>query len=642
MSLISYPKGRHVTTQIHTPETVSAAAAVASADPATLLASLVSLTGDTDRMDRFVKAIRFDYTPDGILTALPPELDAELHTWALDVLESGHTERQPMTDETFARLATALTSIPVTTAEAAFYCTQAGLTETPAVNSNPAGAGTSTTKLAIIGAGMTGIALAVAAKEAGIDFVIYEKSHDLGGVWLRNRYPGVGVDTPSVYYSFSFEVNRSWSHNFPEGGEYLDYLHRVANKYAISDHIVFGAEVKDLNWDETTNQWHIGFEKDSERQRAEADVVVTAQGYLTNTQLPNVPGVEDFAGQWFHSADWPDDAELTGKRVAVVGTGCTSVQVVDSIADQVSSLVLFQRQPHWVGPTGDGTVPEGVRWLSSTLATYAEWNRLRTYIPIADSNYDAVRYDEAWAAEHELSISAVNDMHLQRSLKHLEESFADRPDLLEILKPDYAPFGKRPVRDPGAYYSTLKRDTSTVVTSGLAEVVPAGIIDGAGTLHEVDIIIYATGFKLEFLRNWDISGRDGLDLNAVWSASPKAYNSCLVPGFPNLFITSGPHANASHGGGHNFTVEAMTTYVIESIKLLEREGKSTFEVTTDALDRWNTEIAALLEDSVWARQRHATTYYRNDAGDIVLPNPLTMVDFWTRLRAPDVNDIEFR
>ncbi|YCN58948.1 hypothetical protein AB9M10_12595 [Rhodococcus erythropolis] len=288
---------------------------------------------------------------------------------------------------------------------------------------------------------------------------------------------------------------------------------------------------------------------------------------------------------------------------------------------------------------GKNEIPDSERWLLANVPEYATWARLHTFLLIGDANYDAVRYDEDWASTHETSISARNDIPMQLGLGHLNASFKDRPDLMEKLTPDFAVYGKRPIRDPGAYYETLKKPTTTLVTSGLREVVPDGIIDGDGNFHEVDAIVYATGFTLEYLSNWAIVGRDGEELAAKWQDSPKAYNGCLVPGFPNLFITSGPNASAAHGGGHNFTVEAVVHYLIESLQsVVERDARS-FEVTAEAYKSWDEEVHALMADSVWAREQRATTYYRNSKGDVILASPMKMEQYWNRLRAPNMDDL---
>lgn len=622
---------------------------ISGADPAILLASLVTITGDTSRVAEFAPSLGHRSSPSGISSSLPPGARARLERWAAEVLPSAagnaaspRATAAALDDETFRDLASALVGWPLNVGSVPYLREQAGFASfVPTVPRTRDVPGDFT--LAIIGAGMTGIAMAVAAGQAGIGYQVLEKNDGIGGVWRQNRYPGVGVDTPSKYYSFSFEINPEWTHSFPEGDQYLRYLERVAAKYQVPERITFGAEVTALDWDEDTSRWRISYLKDGRPAETSASAVVTAAGYLTRPRLPDVPGIGSFAGDWFHSARWDHDCDFRGRRLAVVGSGCTSVQVVNAVAPETASLTLFQRQPHWVMPSAGTTdpLPEPERWLLARVPAYAAWARLQTFLPIADANYESVRYDPEWAQSHDLSISRLNDAVLRRGLSHLEASFGDRPDLMAVMKPGYAPMGKRLVRDPGRYFETLKQDTSEVVTSGLKEVTPRGIVDGDGVLHEADVIVYATGFTLEYLTHWTVTGRDGRTLAGEWRDRPMAYLGCQVPGFPNLFITSGPNASAAHGAGHNFTVEAMVHYVIECVQALAEAGAAALDVTEDALARWRAEVDAVLADSVWVRERRATTYYRNTRGDIVLPGPLKYEDYWNRLRRPDPADLRF-
>lgn len=616
---------------------------VSNADAALLLASVISITGETERIADYAPYVTHQYVNGTMRGHLPDEKRRELDIWALDVISNldRYSDRDPlrMDDGSFAQLASRLVGVPVGRESLPFLREQGGFTSFSATiprTKKPRHG----FKVLIIGAGMAGITMAVAAKTAGFEFEVLERNPGIGGVWWQNTYPGVGVDTHSKYYSLSFEVNAEWTNAYPQGGEFRDYLEMVAHKHGVYDRFTFGAEVDEMVWNEDEGRWRVGYTKDGERHEVTATAVVTAAGYLTRPTLPDVPGIDDFQGTSFHSADWDDDYDFTDKRVAVVGTGCTSVQIVDSLAPKIKSLTLFQRQPHWVvPPQPTTTIAEDERWLLMNVPSYSRWARLQTFIMIGDANYPAVRYDPEWAAEHDLSISEANDVGLQVALGHLNASFGDRPDLLEKLKPNFAWMGKRPVRDPGAYYSTIKKDSTTLVTSGLAGVKPEGAVDGDGNLHEVDAIIYATGFSLEYLTHWRIVGRDGQELSQVWGDTPVAYLGCQTAGFPNLFITSGPNANPSHGGGHNFCVEAVVHYIVECLQTLVEMDARSIEPSQEAQEAWIREIRELLADSVWVRETRATTYYRNSKGDILLASPLRMEEYWNRLRQPKVEDL---
>lgn len=612
-----------------------------AANPAVLTCVAASHSGDLPRARAFFADMTYGFERGGVVASLPRERFDELLDWAAAVIPVT-SEPLPFTftDVEFAELCTGLVGFEVTPETSAFYAEQGGLVDFIAPATQP-DLDLSGIDLLVIGAGMAGIAAAVAADKAGIAVQVLEKADTLGGVWAANTYPGVGVDTPSAYYSFSFEVNREWSGVYPTGAEYLAYLNRVVDTYGLRDRIACSTEVTAMVWDEGSQRWSVTTRSEDGERVLSARAVMTAAGYLTRPQLPAVPGLKDFSGEWFHSAEWNHEVDLSGKHLAVVGTGCTSVQIVDSMIDRVASLTLVQRQPHWVmAPTVDEFFTPSESWLNRNVPEYARWARLLTFIPISDVNYPVVRWDADWAATHDLSISPANDVVLQAALSHLHGSFPDRPDLIERLTPTFAPFGKRTIRDPGGYYAALKDPKSNVVP-GLSEVVADGFIDGEGIHHPVDAIVYATGFALEYLATIDIVGRNGLRLRDVWGDSPSAYNGIQVPGFPNLFVTSGPHANPSHGGGHNFSVEATVHYVIECLRDLAARGNTSMEPTPEALARWKAEVAELMADSVWARETRATTYYRNQAGEVILASPLTMLDYWTKLRSPNPTDLTY-
>jgi cation diffusion facilitator CzcD-associated flavoprotein CzcO len=621
---------------------------VAEVNPAILLASLVSITRDAARIDEFAPHFTYALGIEAWTATLPQEQQRALEEWAVDVLSDEKVyQADPsaylhVDDATFRLLAETLTGIGVEARSVPFLREQGGFVSfaptVPRTTTPPADF-----RVAIVGAGMTGINMAIAAKQAGFGFIGFEKNHGVGGVWYQNRYPGVGVDTPSKYYSFSYELNPNWTHAFPPGGQYREYLDHTARKYGVLEGFHFGAEVIEIVWDEQQARWHVVYQQDGEQHSITANAVVTATGYLTAPQLPDVPGIETFTGTWFHSAEWDQDVDLSGKRVAVLGVGCTSVQIIDAIADQVCALTVFQRQPHWVVRGANKVeLTESERWFLANVPTFAAWARLHTFMPLSDDNYPTFRYDPEWAATHELSVSERNHRALQGALAHLEASFSDRPDLLASMKPDYQMMGKRLVRDPGGYYAALTKDTTTLVTSGARQVVPEGIVDGDGVLHEFDVIVYATGFSLAYLSDWTITGRNGEKLSEKWRETPSAYNACLVPGFPNLFITSGPNATSGHGAAHTFTTEAQTHYIIECLQAIVEAGATQLEATPQALERWQAEVSELMIDSVWNRIRRATTYWRNAKGDVLIASPMKIEDYWGRLREPDLRDVVLR
>ncbi|MGW1785527.1 flavin-containing monooxygenase [Streptomyces sp. NPDC002143] len=617
-------------------------------DPALLLMALVQITGDTTLLDRFGPRLTMERRGFGALLpvgGLPEEDGAEVRQLLADALAAdGQTEYlQLPDDELFRRMICLATGAEVDPVFVGVIKEQAGF-----VPSTPAQEPTtgSNFRVAILGAGMSGIGAAIALADAGFAYEIFERANDIGGTWRINTYPGVAVDTPSIYYSFSYELESSWSKYYPLGGEYQDYLRRVVDKYGLAEHIRFNTSIDSMAWDEETQEWVITVTREGQTTTSRANAVVTAAGFLNRPSYPDVPGRDSFAGESMHTARWDHSVDLSGKRVGVIGAGATSVQVVDAIIGEVGHLTLFQRQPHWVMPNnlGDGLVPDSERWLQANVPFYDRWARAKAYWFVSDAGYPSVRVDEEWTAEHELSISPMNDMIMQMCLGHLQESFGDDPDLLATMTPDFPVHGKRIIRDPGGYYAALASDRADVVASPLAEVTPDGIRTADGNLVELDVIIYATGFTLDFLTPIDITGRNGVRLAEQWAAGsdPRSYLGGTVPNFPNLFVTSGPNSSNGHGGGHNFMTEAVVHYIVQCLQLAARSGARSIEPTQDAQDEFLRQVDAQMAGSIWAHKGRAHTYYLNTAGRVILPNPWRMVDYWRLLRTPDPSKFDLR
>lgn len=621
-------------------------------DAALLLMSLVQITGDASLLDRFGRHLGFEqprHKGDIRLLPvghLPEEHFAELKKMLIEALTGpapGEYLQVP-DDALFHRMISLATGDDVGEEFIGVIKEQAGFVPSvPVIERRTAPPEDFT--VAILGAGMTGIAAAIAVADAGFSYEVFESSDDIGGTWRINTYPGVAVDTPSIYYSFSFELEAGWSRYYPVGTEYQEYLQRVVDKYGVRPNIRFNTRIESMVWDDDAQEWVITADHGGRKVTSRANAVITAAGFLNRPKYPDVPGRETFAGPSVHTAAWDHSVDLTGKRVGVIGAGATSVQVVDAIIDRVEHLTLFQRQPHWVMPNnlGEGIVPERERWLKQHVPFYERWARAKTYWFVTDNNYPTVRADEEWMASHPLSISEANDRYLQMCLRHLEASFGHDPELLKKMTPDFPPHGKRIIRDPGGYYAALAGDRADVVTGGLARVAPHGIETEDGTFVELDVIIYATGFTLDFLSTIEIVGRNGVRLADQWAGNdPRSYLGGTVPNFPNLFVTSGPNSSSGHGGGHNFMTEAVVHYITECLQLLVERGVRSIEVTQAAQDEFLEKVDAQMEGSIWRNSDRAHTYYRNASGRVILPNPWRMVDYWQMLRTPDVSKFVLR
>jgi cation diffusion facilitator CzcD-associated flavoprotein CzcO len=615
------------------------------ADPGVLVAVLAQLTGDPSVVDTFGPKI--SHVPD------PPERAGVTDTETMGALVEAVVDAlaaprdtgalAPDDPELFAKIApVALGSeiaeefIPLLLEQGGFRLSQPTLPRSVPIPE--------TMNVAIIGAGLAGMITALAAADAGIAYTVFDRNEEVGGTWLTTTYPGIGVDTPSAYYSLSRDVNPEWSSYYPQGAEYQAYLVGLADKYGLREHIRFGTEVEALWWDEARRQWQIHFvDSDGNRDVHYARVVVTAAGYLNRPRWPDVPGRESFAGISIHSAQWDAALNLAGKRVAVVGAGCTAVQIVDACVDEVEHLTVFQRQPHWVAPRKRLTddVPEFRRYLGRHVPHYAKWNRLKSYWATSDNNYPVILQDPEWAKDH-LSISSANDVLLQMCLEYIDRSFGAGSDLAKKVTPDFAPYGKRIIRDPGGYYTALTRDHVDVEASEPAAVNTKGIVTQDGRQIDLDVIIYATGYHLDFLSTIDVRGREGRKLVDEWGDSPRAYRGGTVPGFPNLFINSAPNYSPGHGAGANFSMEVMAHYVIESLQLMALRGATTMEVTQRAYDDYVAEVDEAMAGTVWCHTPNAHTYYRSGSGRVVVATPYRLVDIWHQHRAPVEEDFVLR
>lgn len=613
------------------------------ADPGVLVAVLAQVTGDAAVLDTFGPEISHVPDPPERAGVTDPATAEALASAVIAALGKPRPAGEPTADdpELFRRLlpialGTAVDDefVSMLLEQGGFQLSQPTLPRTVPIN----------TTVAIIGAGLAGMIAALAAADAGINFEIFDRNDDVGGTWLTTTYPGIGVDTPSAYYSLSRELNPEWTSYFPQGAEYQAYLVAVAGKYRLRERTRFGTEVEALWWDEGRREWQIhSMDPAGNRAISYAQVVITAAGYLNRPRWPDLDGRETFAGSSIHSAQWDASVDLAGKRVAVIGAGCTAVQIVDACVDEVEHLTVFQRQPHWVAPRKRLTddVPEYRRFLGQHIPYYANWIRLKSFWGTADNNYPVILQDPEWAQTH-LSISPANDVLLQICLQYIERTFGADTELAKKVTPDFAPYGKRIIRDPGGYYTALTRGHVDVEASEPAAVNPKGIVTQDGRQIDLDVIIYATGYHLDFLSTIDIRGSGGRTLTAEWGDSPRAYRGGTVPGFPNLFINSAPNYSPGHGAGANFSMEVMAHYIIECLQLMALRGATTMEVTRQAYEEYVAGIDEAMAGTVWCHTPNAHTYYRSGSGRVVVATPYRLVDLWHQHRAPIEEHFELR
>jgi 4-hydroxyacetophenone monooxygenase len=391
-------------------------------------------------------------------------------------------------------------------------------------------------RVLVVGAGIAGLCAAIRLQGAGVPYVVVEKNANLGGTWYENHYPGCGVDTPSHIYSYSFAKN-DWHMHFALQEEIQAYFERVADDFGVRSDIRFNTSVRSARYDEATAQWHVSTEGAAGIENLRANVLIGAVGFLNTPKLPPIDGLSAFKGPCFHTARWPKDLNLQGKRVAVIGNGATAMQIVPAIAPEVSSLTVFQRSKQWAAPFSQFRQPisQAKRFLLLEVPYYQEWYRQRLAWIFNDRVHAALQIDPAWP-HPERSINAQNDKHREFFTEYVKSQLGPRQDLLPDVLPDYPPFGKRMLMDNG-WYRTLQRDNVRLVTDGAARVDGNTVVSATGERFAVDVLVVATGFDaVNMLASFDLVGRRGISIREAWSRrGPEAYMGMSIPEFPNFF-----------------------------------------------------------------------------------------------------------
>ena len=497
-------------------------------------------------------------------------------------------------------------------------------------------------EVVIIGAGMSGLLAAHRLKQAGIRFVIFEKNDDVGGTWLENCYPGCRVDNPNHNYSYSFAQRHDWPLHFSTQDVLLDYFRRCADAFDLREHIRFESVVRSATWSEVDRRWTVQVQRADGRDEAiEANAVVSAVGQLNRPLFPDIEGRESFEGPSFHSARWDHTIDLRDKRVAVIGTGASAVQFIPEIAPNVGELLVFQRTPPWFGPTDNyhAAVEPGLRWLYAHVPSYSEWNRFYIFWKMGDGVLAGVRVDPDWEPKDH-AVGPINDILRQLLTGYLDEEFAGRPDLREKVLPSYPPGAKRLLRDNGVWAGALKRENVELITDAIREITPTGVVTADGVAHDVDVIIYATGFQAsKFLTPMTVTGRDGVDLHEHWKGDARAYLGVTVPGFPNLFCLYGPNTNIVINGSIIYFSECGVRYILGCLGLLLAGGHRALDVRKDVHDEFNERVDAENALMAWGWS-DVNSWYKNEHGHVAQNWPFTLLEYWQRTLAPDPDDYQ--
>jgi 4-hydroxyacetophenone monooxygenase len=495
-------------------------------------------------------------------------------------------------------------------------------------------------RVLIVGAGMSGLLAAHRLRQAGVDFLIVEKNEDVGGTWLENTYPGCRVDNPNHNYSYSFAQRHDWPFFYSTQDVLLGYLRDCAERFGVRDAIRFGTEVRSATWSEDEQRWSVVVAgAGGAEETLQADAVVSAVGQLNRPRLPEIPGRESFRGAAFHSARWDHGVDLRGRRVAVIGTGASAMQLIPEIAPLASELAVYQRTPAWLAPTPDyhDAVPEKLQWLYQHVPSYSEWNRFCIFWRMGDGALEGVRVDPAWSSGTP-SVSAANEFLRAVLVAYLQSEFADRPDLAAVVLPDYPPGAKRVIRDNGIWARTLKRENVQLVTTPIERITPGGVVTEDGAEHPADVLIYGTGFQAsKFLTPMRVTGRGGIDLHEQWKGDARAYLGITIPGFPNLFCLYGPNTNIVINGSIIYFSECGVRYILGCIEEILRSGARAIEVKKDVHDAFNEAVDAENRRMAWGASA-VNSWYKNELGRVSQNWPFTLLEYWQRTRRPAPED----
>ena len=478
---------------------------------------------------------------------------------------------------------------------------------------------------AIVGGGFGGIGAAIRLREAGVERItLYERSDSVGGVWRANTYPGAACDVPSHLYSFSFARGTNWSRRYAPQAEIRQYLNDLVDQYDLHSCVRCNTAVERATFDAERGTWEV---TSSDGRSESYDLLITACGQLTNPAIPNLEGLERFAGRTFHSATWDHDYDLTGKRVAVVGTGASAIQFVPEVARQAASVCIFQRSAPWILPKFD--------------RAYAAWEqRLFRAIParvgiaraILFRLFEALTYGfttRPWVLK---PLAAASNRYRRHEL-------GDNPNLLAQATPDYR-IGCKRVLFTSEWYTTLKRPNVELITGTAPSVTENALVDAHGIEHEVDAIIWGTGFKShDFVAPMEIRGLDGRELGEVWGDTPQAYLGTTVAGFPNMFILYGPNTN--HGAGSvPYTHECQIDYILDAVDRLRAGGYRFIDLEPRVMNDWRAEMDTRSAATAWTRGG-CSSWYLNRNGTNTNNWPGPWLEYKRRTQAIDPGEYRF-
>ena len=615
--------------------------ALAHSNIPTLLPVLVQLTGDLSWMREPYLPERVRGLTDDDSGGLSPELQHKVRSAALEAVLAWHAGGEAAIPEpdrgTLHELMSAAIGHEARPEYADIFAADMRIREEGAPDMSFSGIATD---VIIVGAGFSGMRAAIEFRSRGIPFTVIERSPDVGGVWLTSTYPGAGVDTPSQLYSLTTDPY-PWSSVFARQPEMLRYARFVAERNDLRQSIRFDTEVTGAVWNEDSERWVVQTRSaDGTADTLSARVLVSAVGTFAGAALPDIPGLDDFEGPVIHTAEWPADLDLRDKRVAVIGAGASAMQLVPAVVDQVGELAVFQRTPQWIAPVDDyfAEIPPEVDALTRWVPGYREWWRFRLATIWNDGAYPSLRVDKEWE-DYPHSVNRINASQRRYYERYLREQLAGRGDLIENSLPKYPPFGKRLLLDNG-WFAAIRKDHVRLIPRGVASLKASGVTDDSGETHEVDVVVFATGYTAtDYLSTLPVTGAGGVRLEDVWQhENAKAYLGMTVPGFPNLFIMYGPNTHPGPGGSYLFIAEVEANYIAEAVEYIDAEA-CVLDLRPDVLDGYQAEVDATNEELVWGADL-VRTYVKNSAGRVVIFLPWPVSDYW--LRAHEFHSEDYR
>ena len=484
----------------------------------------------------------------------------------------------------------------------------------------------SSLEVLIIGAGMSGILAAIKLAERGIKFKIYEKNVDLGGTWYENKYPGARVDIANHFYSYSFEENHEWSEHFSQQPELLDYFKRCFKKFDIQKNTYFETQVTDMKFDDSAQTWEVASIRNGKNNLETINIVISCVGQLNQPKIPDIEGIDKFEGDLFHSSQWPDADMITGKKVAVVGTGASAFQIVPSIAESCKELTIFQRSPPWMfpNPKYHDEVDKEKKWLLENLPFYSRWYRFLLFYPGSDQLLSSLFIDPSWKDRND-SINQQNDEMRELFTAAMLSQISDQ-SLIEKVIPKYPPFGKRMLQDNGAWLKALHLPNVSLLAEGVDRINSKGVVSSEKE-HEFDTVIFATGFKSQdFFDPINIDGGLG-SFRSIYKDTPQSYLGITFSTMPNFFAMYGPGTNLAHAGSIIFNSECQINYICSAIDYMLTNDHKVIKVKPEVEKLYQDRFDERHKRMVW-QHANVSSWYQNSQGKVVTTSPWRLVEYW--------------